>query len=141
LLTPALLSSPLRSAITATTRTPEPDLLPALLEQARLSPTEDQAAHDLALRIARGDQTPLPGFDENDYVPAAKFGARDLGDLATEFEHVRKANLFLFRGMDDAAWLRKGTANGAAASVRALAYIIAGHERHHMAIVRERYLG
>jgi uncharacterized damage-inducible protein DinB len=93
-----------------------------------------------AMRFARNDQTPLAGFDENEYVPAAKFGGRGLGDLATEFEHVRKANLFLFRGMDDEAWRRQGTANHAAVSVRALAYIIAGHEIHHREILRTRYL-
>jgi uncharacterized damage-inducible protein DinB len=93
-----------------------------------------------AMRFARNDQTPLSGFDENEYVPAAQFGARALGDLATEFEHVRKANLFLFRGMDDDAWLRKGAANNATVSVRALAYIIAGHEIHHREILRTKYL-
>jgi hypothetical protein len=93
-----------------------------------------------AMRFARNDQTPVPGFDENAYVPAARFGERTLGDLATEFEHLRKANLFLFRGMDGDAWRRQGTANGAAVSVRALAHIIAGHEIHHREILRTRYL-
>jgi uncharacterized damage-inducible protein DinB len=93
-----------------------------------------------AMRFARNDQTPLSGFDENAYVPAAKFGGRALDDLAAEFEHVRKANLFLFRGMDDDAWRRKGVANGAEVSVRALAWIIAGHEIHHREILRTRYL-
>lgn len=93
-----------------------------------------------AMRFARNDQTPVPGFDENAYVPAAQFGERTLGDLAAEFEHLRKANLFLFRGMDDEAWRRQGTANNATVSVRALAYIIAGHEIHHRELLRTRYL-
>jgi hypothetical protein len=93
-----------------------------------------------AMRFARNDQTPLPGFEQDNYVPAAKFGDRDLGDLATEFEHLRTTNLFLFRGMDDDAWRRKGVASGAEVSVRALAWIIAGHEIHHREILRTKYL-
>ncbi len=91
-------------------------------------------------RFARNDQTPLPGFEQDDYVRAADFGNRQLDDLAAEFEHVRRANLYLLRSLDDAAWLRRGVASGSEVSVRALAYIIAGHERHHMHIVRTRYL-
>ncbi len=91
-------------------------------------------------RFARNDQTPLPGFEQDDYVRAADFGNPQLDDLAAEFEHVRRANLYLLRSLDDAAWLRRGVASGSEVSVRALAYIIAGHERHHMHIVRTRYL-
>ena len=93
-----------------------------------------------AFRFARNDQQPLPGFEQNGYVLAADFGNRRLSDLAAEFEHLRRANLFLFKSLDETAWLRRGVASGNEVSVRALAYIMAGHEMHHMQIVRERYL-
>jgi hypothetical protein len=91
-----------------------------------------------AMRIARDDRTPLPGFDQNDYVRAAHFTTSPLSDLAAEFLAVREATVWLLRNLDGPAWLRRGTANGAEVSVRALAHIIAGHERHHAAILRER---
>lgn len=93
-----------------------------------------------ALWFARNDRTPLPGYEQDDYVRAGNFGSRSMRDLADEFEQVRRANLFLFRFLDDEAWLRRGLANDAEVSVRALAYILAGHEMHHMQIIRERYL-
>jgi uncharacterized damage-inducible protein DinB len=93
-----------------------------------------------ALRIARGDETPLPAFDENAYVPAAEFGRRTLRDLAEEFGDVRRATLALFRHLDDEALDRRGTASGKAISARALGYIIAGHELHHVELLRTRYL-
>lgn len=93
-----------------------------------------------ALRIARGDRTPIEGFDENEYAAAAHADARTLADLADELEHVRLGNLAMLRALDGQALARRGTANGAAVSVRALAWILAGHERHHVAILRERYL-
>ena len=93
-----------------------------------------------ALRIARGDQTPLASFDENAYVPAAECGRRTLADLAAELGAVRGATLALVRSLTDAAATRTGTASGKTISVRALAYIAAGHERHHLAIIRARYL-
>ncbi|MGH7631963.1 MAG: DinB family protein [Gemmatimonadales bacterium] len=91
------------------------------------------------LRIARADETPIEGFDENAYVPAAEFDGRGLADLITEFEAVRRATVALVRGLPTAAWTRLGTANGKPISVRALVYIIAGHERHHLGTLRERY--
>ena len=93
-----------------------------------------------ALRFARADETPLPGFEENDYVPAGAFGRRTIADLAAEWELVRRANLAMFRGLDAESWRRIGKANDSPVSVRALAYIIAGHGRHHMGLLRERYL-
>jgi uncharacterized damage-inducible protein DinB len=93
-----------------------------------------------AFRFARNDQTPLPGFEQNDYVREADFGNRRLGDLAEELEHVRRSNLHLFRSLDDMAWLRRGIANNNEVSVRALAHIIAGHETHHIQIIQTRYL-
>ncbi|MGH2667933.1 MAG: DinB family protein [Gemmatimonadales bacterium] len=93
-----------------------------------------------ALRFARGDQTPLAGFDEKAYVPAGGFDARPVADLAAELDAVRRATIALLGSLDAAALARRGTADGKEVSVRALAYIIAGHERHHFAILRERYL-
>jgi uncharacterized damage-inducible protein DinB len=93
-----------------------------------------------ALRIARADATPLPGFDENAYVPAANFDARPLASLAHEFGEVRRATIAFFETVDPDAAARRGWANNNEISARALAYIIAGHERHHVGILRERYL-
>ena len=93
-----------------------------------------------ALRFARNDQTPLPGFEQDDYVRAGNFDNRRLSDLADEFEQVRRATLSLLRSFDDEAWLRRGAANDTEVSVRALVYIIAGHETHHKQILQERYL-
>ena len=93
-----------------------------------------------ALRIGRGDATPLPGFEQDDYVRNAGFDRVPLADLVAEFEAVRRATILLFRAMDDRALARRGTASGVEVTVRALAFIIAGHERHHQRILRERYL-
>lgn len=93
-----------------------------------------------ALRIARGDKTDLPGFDENEYVPNASFGDRDLASLVEEYASVRNATLTLFRGLPHEAWPRRGTASGNEISVRALASIIAGHELHHRELLETRYL-
>jgi len=92
-----------------------------------------------ALRIGRGDATPLPGFDETQYVPAGRFDARPLGDVLAEFRAVRDASIALFRTFDADALVRRGTANGAVISVRALAWIVVGHELHHRALLSERY--
>ena len=93
-----------------------------------------------ALRIARNDATPLPTFDQDAYINAAKFDERTWPGLLDEWDSTRRSNLMLFEGLPDEAWTRMGTASGHSISVRALAYIIAGHELHHMRIVRERYL-
>jgi hypothetical protein len=92
-----------------------------------------------ALCIARGDTTPLPSFDENAYVPVAKFDGRSLADLVGEFRTVRAATLALLRTFDAEAWRRRGTASGKPVSVRALAFAIPGHERHHVEILRTQY--
>jgi hypothetical protein len=92
-----------------------------------------------ALRIARADQTPLSGFEQDDYVRAGAFGERSLVDLAEEFALVRSATSALFRSLSEDAWLRRGTANKNEVTVRALAFIIAGHELHHREILKERY--
>jgi len=92
-----------------------------------------------ALRIGRGDETALPGFEQDDYVVAGHFDRRTLADMAAEFAAVRAATLALFRSFDDEAILRRGTAAGGPVSVRALAAIIAGHELHHVGILKSRY--
>ena len=93
-----------------------------------------------ALRFGRNDPTPIPGFEQDDYVRNSSFDAYQLSELASELEAVRQSTLFLFRHMDEAAWTRRGIANNAEVSVRALAYIIAGHELHHREILNTRYL-
>lgn len=92
-----------------------------------------------ALRIARADETPLPGFEENDYARVAHYHQRSLESLAVEFELLRKANLFLFESFTDTELKRMGTASDKTISVRALLYIIAGHVNHHKAVLEERY--
>ncbi|HSQ59252.1 MAG TPA: DinB family protein [Acidobacteriota bacterium] len=92
-----------------------------------------------ALRFGRADETPLPGFDENTYVPAGRFDDRTLASIADEFRAVREATVRLFDAMPDEAFGRSGKANDAAITVRALAWITAGHERHHVGILKERY--
>ncbi len=92
-----------------------------------------------ALRIGRGDATPLAGFDENQYVPAGRFDERPLTDVLAEFRMVRGASIALFASFDADALVRRGTANGDTISARALAWIIAGHERHHRKLLIERY--
>ena len=91
-----------------------------------------------ALRIARGDPTPLAGFDENAYARAADADRHPLAELAEEFEVVRRSHIWLFRHLAEECWTRTGVANETGVSVRALAYILVGHERHHTAIVRRR---
>ena len=91
-----------------------------------------------ALRFARNDPTPLPGFDENPYVEFGRFDARALPGLVQEFELVRRSHLLFFGGLNDEAWTRSGVANGHALTVRGLAYAIAGHERHHVGILHKR---
>ena len=92
-----------------------------------------------ALRFAREDRTPLPGFDENTWVPAGDFDRRTLPELVAEYETVRAATLALFGSFDEAVLTRRGPANNAEVSVRALGHIIAGHELHHVSLLRERY--
>jgi len=91
------------------------------------------------LSIARGNAVELPGFDENGSMERAGFDDRPLASLTDELLAVRAATLPLFRHLEPQAWQRTGTANGHPVSVRALAYITAGHVRHHLEILRERY--
>ena len=93
-----------------------------------------------ALRIARGDATPMEGFDENANAAASEADTRTLADLAGGLEHVRLGNVAFLRGLSYEALARRGTANGAEVTVRALALILAGHELHHSGLLHERYL-
>jgi hypothetical protein len=81
----------------------------------------------------------MPGFEQDDYVRSGGFNERPLASLVEEFAHVRSASLALFRSLGKDAWLRRGTANKNEVSVRALAFITAGHELHHRQILEERY--
>ena len=91
------------------------------------------------LRIARGDETPLAGFDENTYVPAGSFESRELNALIKEWMATRDSTIALVRGLPPDAWTRRGTANGKNVSAAALAYIILGHVEHHLGVLRDRY--
>ncbi len=91
-----------------------------------------------ALRFGRADATPLAAFDENTFARAADFNRLSLADVVGEWEAARRSNLWLFRNLPAAAWARSGPAGGNPVSVRALAYIIVGHARHHLAILRKR---
>jgi uncharacterized damage-inducible protein DinB len=92
------------------------------------------------LRIARDDQTPLAGFEQDDYVKAGNFSGRKLADLLDELSAVRRATMALVRSLDDAAWRRRGIAYQKEVTALALAFIIAGHERHHRIVLEEKYL-
>lgn len=93
-----------------------------------------------ALRIARQDQTPIPGFDEEAYVAAADFNAKEIKFLMEDFKVVRQSNISFLKSLDDGELRRIGIASSKAVSVRALFYIIVGHLRHHENIIKERYL-
>jgi DinB superfamily len=92
------------------------------------------------LRISRNDETPLPGFEQEDYVREAGFDDYSLDDLITEFEYLRRANMIAIQHMSAEAIDRRGTASGMTVSARALIYMIVGHVDHHMASLHEKYL-
>lgn len=91
-----------------------------------------------ALRFARGDQTELPGFEQDDYIREAHLDARRLADLLDEFQGIRASTLALFKSFPPDVWQRSGVANGAPVTVRAMAYIIAGHTQHHYEQLKAR---
>jgi len=93
-----------------------------------------------ALRIARNDTTPLPGFDQDPYVVTSKANERSVESLLDEYTTVRNATLSLFENLPNDAWMRSGTANNHSVTVRALIYHLAGHELHHLNIIKEKYL-
>jgi hypothetical protein len=92
-----------------------------------------------ALRISRADQTPMEGFEQDDYVRNGPFAKIPFAEIIEDYIAVRRATLSLLRNLDESAWVRRGVANKNEVSVRALAYIIAGHELHHRAILQEKY--
>lgn len=92
-----------------------------------------------ALRIARGDATPIEGFEQDDYIRNGPFNQRTLEELIEDYIAVRRATLSLLRNLDEAAWMRRGVANKNEVTVRALAFTIAGHEVHHRRILEEKY--
>jgi uncharacterized damage-inducible protein DinB len=94
-----------------------------------------------ALRIGRNDKTPLAGFEQDDYVANTSFNRRMLASLLEEFAAVREATIQLFKHFTDEEWKRRGIANEKEISTRALAYNVAGHELHHVGILKSRYLG
>lgn len=93
-----------------------------------------------ALRIARGDTTPLPGFDQDIFVASSKADKRAVASILAEYRALRSATLELLDAFVLPQFLKMGTASDAPVSVRALAYIMAGHERHHFNIIKERYI-
>ena len=92
------------------------------------------------MAFARGDRSHFPSFDETAYAEASGADRRSLGDLAEEFSAVRTATLLLLRSFEDGTWDRRGVASGYEFTVRSLAWIIAGHSRHHRGVLAERYL-
>ena len=92
-----------------------------------------------ALRIGRGDNTPLPGFEQDDFIRNGNFAARTLADLAEEFLAVRAASIALFRSFNEEVWSRRGVASQKEVTARALGFITAGHQIHHRVILEERY--
>lgn len=93
-----------------------------------------------ALRIARGDQTPLPGFEQDDYIPTSEANLRTVEDLVEEYQNLRASTISLIKSFSSRMLARTGTASGSTVSVRALCAILAGHELHHRGIIEERYL-
>ena len=91
------------------------------------------------LRIGRGDTTPLPGFDENTYVPAGRFDERPMRALLADYRAVRMSSLALVEGLPSTAWSARGAASGEAITARALDYILVGHVTHHLGVLRDRY--
>jgi hypothetical protein len=92
-----------------------------------------------ALHFARADAAPLPGFEENDYAEKAGHEDRDLASLLEEFDTLRRSHVLMLRGLKSEAWDRVGNANGHPVSVRAQAFIMAGHVRHHLSVIESRY--
>ncbi|MEY8021916.1 DinB family protein [Muriicola sp. SD30] len=93
-----------------------------------------------ALRFARKDQTPLPGFDQDLYVPQSGAGNRSLDSIIEEYKAIRQSTITLYESFNEDILKRKGVASNSNMSVAALGFIICGHQRHHRNILRERYL-
>ena len=93
-----------------------------------------------ALSLARGEKKSLPGFDHNDYVEEGNFNRRELSELSFEFKLLRESNLLMFKNFSEEMLCKKGLADEASVTVLALLYIIAGHEKHHLNVLEEKYL-
>jgi DinB superfamily len=93
-----------------------------------------------AFCIARGETQNLPGFEQDDYLQTAPYNHITLEDLLSELRLVRLSNIAVFRTLDEQAWNRVGSANNTEVSVRAIAFIMAGHLRHHMKVLKDSYL-
>ena len=93
-----------------------------------------------SLTFSRNDKTDLPGFDENVWVPQSNTASRTMASLIEEYTNLREADILMFENMTEEMSKRTGKANGKDISVRALGYILVGHEMHHMAVIKERYL-
>ena len=94
-----------------------------------------------ALRISRGDATPMEGFEQDDYVKHGPFARHVIAEVIEDYIAVRRATISLLRSLEEAAWSRRGVANKNEVTVRAIAYTIAGHEVHHRGILEEKYFG
>ncbi|TFE22733.1 DinB family protein [Cohnella luojiensis] len=92
------------------------------------------------LRFARGDKTELTGYDQDTFMAGVSFDTQSMAELIEDYAAIRQSTLTLLRGLSEQAWSRIGTANQNKMSVNVLAYIIAGHEIHHLKIIRERYI-
>jgi len=92
-----------------------------------------------AFCVSRGDETPLPGFDEQHYVARSGYETRPLSELVEELVALRQSNVKLLRAVPGSAWALSGNANGSPITLRALGYVMAGHVRHHRAVLEERY--
>ena len=93
-----------------------------------------------ALVFARGDKTPLPGMEQDDWVAGSNYDSQTLAAITSQLQSTRMCSVGMFRSFDDEIFSRKGTASGFEFTVRSVAYIMAGHEIHHMRVLRERYL-
>jgi hypothetical protein len=93
-----------------------------------------------ALAIARGEKQHLPGFDEKDYAKESNINSRNLSRILNEYHNVRKATLSLFKSFDENILSKRGVANNSEITVNAIVYMVAGHEKHHIKILKERYL-
>jgi uncharacterized damage-inducible protein DinB len=92
------------------------------------------------LAISRGEKTALPGFDENEYQAASEYETQDVKEILAQYKATRVATMLLFNSFSTKQWNQMGQANGKSISARALAWMIAGHEKHHLRIIKERYL-
>ena len=90
--------------------------------------------------ISRGEKTALPGFDENEYQAASEYETQDVKEILAQYKATRVATMLLFNSFSTKQWNQMGQANGKSISARALAWMIAGHEKHHLRIIKERYL-